>query len=169
MLFRKVPNTTIVLSRLFVIAFCLSDISLMKAQQRPGVTPACGPNNTIPAGYSSCRTANGSVVVGPPPSLGTRGGTVYVAPPTGTRQGGTVYVPPPPPANTRPATNPTSTQPTKDTQPTTDRNQDREQSQPRQTKQQSVWTNAAWITAFALLIGAFAKLVSALRRKSSSD
>jgi len=115
----------------------------------------CHPSMWAEQNYS-CRlfefkTANRDEVVGPPPAAVRR--PVYVAPPP-------VYVPPPAAARPEPARNPTPSQ------TSTDQNQ--AQSQPRQAKQQSVWFNAAWITAVAVLVGAFAKLISALR-KSSSD
>jgi hypothetical protein len=109
--------------------------SAQRPAQRP--TPACGPNNTVPAGYTSCRAADGSVVV---------------AAPTGTRNpGGSVYVPPPPAGGgdtVRPTPTPNTSQP---------------EPKPRKTSSHSTLWTVAGIGAIAGLITAIATLIKAIR------
>ena len=93
----------------------------------------CGPNGTIPAGYGTCREANGAIRVGPPPGYRT----VIVAPPT-------VYRP----VVAYPPANPGTGRTTIATPVAPGR---------------STWLTIAGITAIAGLITACASLVRAFR------
>lgn len=115
--------------------FLLFAIALFDfANTQRSQTPPCGPNSSIPQGYSSCRDANGNIIVGPPPVY--RPGTTVATPPV-YRPGTTVATPPPSGSTVATPSSPPTNRP--------------------------VWLTVAGITAIAALITAFAGLIRAFR------
>jgi hypothetical protein len=130
----------------FFVVFCLSDVAPVNAQRRG--PPPCGPNHTIPAGYQTCKEADGRVFIGPPPPAAPSKNPEVVVPHA-------VVVPPPP-------ARPHADRSVAPAQPST--NQSQSQPRPQQSEERSFWTNVAWITAIAGLVAALAQLIRSLRK-----